>query len=61
MMPGSARIRLSRAGTELFWSLTIDERRMVFTEANAPGTEIVQSTLRVIVGIAGVYRRRGSA
>ena len=40
-------------GTEPFWSLTIDERRMVFTEANAPGVEIVQPTPHVIGGFAG--------
>jgi uncharacterized membrane protein len=40
-------------GTEPFWSLTIDPQRMVFTEANAPGVEVVQSTPRVIVGFAG--------
>ena len=40
-------------GTEPFWNLTIDPRRMVFTEANAPGVEVVQPTPRVIVGIAG--------
>lgn len=48
--PGSAYRAL---GTEPFWSLTIDERRMVFTEANAPGVEVVQPTPRVIVGFAG--------
>ena len=40
-------------GTEPFWSLTIDRQRMVFTEANAPGIEIVQATPKVIIGFAG--------
>lgn len=40
-------------GTEPFWGLTIDRREIVFTEANAPGTRIVQPTPRVIVGVAG--------
>lgn len=40
-------------GTEPFWALTIDQRRMVFTEANAPGVEIAQPTPRVIIGFAG--------
>lgn len=40
-------------GTEPFWALTIDARRMVFTEANAPGVEIVQPTPRPIHGFAG--------
>ena len=48
--PGGAYRAL---GTEPFWSLTIDPQRMVFTEANAPGVEVVQPTPRVIVGIAG--------
>ena len=40
-------------GTEPFWSLTLDGREMVFTEANAPGQRIVQPQPRVIVGFAG--------
>jgi uncharacterized membrane protein len=40
-------------GTEPFWSLTITPQRMTFTEANAPGVEIVQPTPRVIIGFAG--------
>ena len=48
--PGSSYRAL---GTEPFWGLAIDERRMVFTEANAPGVEVVQPTPPVIVGFAG--------
>lgn len=40
-------------GTEPFWALTIDGRRIVFTEANAPGVEIAQPTPRPIHGFAG--------
>ncbi len=40
-------------GTEPFWGLTIDQREIVFTEANAPGARVVQPTPRVIVGVAG--------
>lgn len=40
-------------GTEPFWGLTIDEREIVFTEANAPGTQIAQPAPRPIVGVAG--------
>lgn len=40
-------------GTEPFWSLTIDQQRMVFIEANAPGVEIAQPTPRPIHGFAG--------
>lgn len=40
-------------GTEPFWRLTINQQEMVFTEANAPGVQIMQPTPRVIIGIAG--------
>jgi len=40
-------------GTEPFWSLTLDGREMVFTEANAPGQRIVQRQPKVIIGFAG--------
>jgi uncharacterized membrane protein len=42
-------------GTEPFWSLTIDQRQMVFT---APDSQpIAQPTPRVIIGFAGeIYR-----
>jgi uncharacterized membrane protein len=40
-------------GTEPFWSLTLDGREMVFTEANAPGQRIVQPQPKVIIGFAG--------
>jgi heat shock protein HslJ len=40
-------------GTEPFWSLVIGERTLVFTEANAPGVEIVQPKPRPIIGFAG--------
>ena len=38
-------------GTEPFWSLTIDERNIIFTEMG--GAPITQPTPRVIVGFAG--------
>jgi uncharacterized membrane protein len=40
-------------GTEPFWNLMIDSQQMVFTEANAPGVQIVQPTPSAIVGVAG--------
>jgi heat shock protein HslJ len=40
-------------GTEPFWSLVIEERNLVFTEANAPGVQVVQPKPRPIIGIAG--------
>lgn len=40
-------------GTEPFWSLTLDGREMVFTEAAAPGKRIVQPQPRPIIGFAG--------
>lgn len=40
-------------GTEPFWNLVIDQRRLVFTEANAPGVEMVQAKPRPIIGVAG--------
>jgi len=52
--PSSPAASVYRAiGTEPFWSLTLDGREMVFTEANAPGQRIVQPQPKVIVGIAG--------
>ena len=39
-------------GTEPFWDLTIDERRMVFTD-RGNDVQVTQQTPRVIVGIAG--------
>lgn len=50
--PGSGS-HYRAVGTEPFWHLTIDPQRMVFTEANAPGVEIAQTTPRVIIGVAG--------
>ena len=40
-------------GTEPFWALTIDSREIVFTEANAPGVQIVEPLPKVIHGFAG--------
>ena len=40
-------------GTEPFWSLTLDGREMVFTEANAPGQQIAVPQPKVIIGFAG--------
>ncbi len=40
-------------GTEPFWSLNIDHREIVFTEANAPGVRIVEPLPKVIHGFAG--------
>ena len=51
--PPSDAQRYRALGTEPFWSLIIDRQRMVFTEANALGVEIVQPTPKVIVGFAG--------
>ncbi|HEX6742337.1 MAG TPA: hypothetical protein VF079_11160 [Sphingomicrobium sp.] len=46
--PGSA---YRATGTEPFWGLTIDERRMVFTRPDAQ--PVAQPTPKVIVGFAG--------
>jgi len=52
--PSSPAPNVYRAlGTEPFWSLTLDGREMVFTEANAPGQRIVQPQPEVIIGFAG--------
>ena len=48
--PGGVYVAL---GTEPFWRLTINQQEMVFTEANAPGVQIMQPTARVIIGFAG--------
>ena len=40
-------------GTEPFWSLELNGREMVFTEANAPGVRIVEAQPRAIHGFAG--------
>lgn len=40
-------------GTEPFWRLTINPAEIVFTEANAPGVQIVQPAPRPIIGVAG--------
>lgn len=40
-------------GTEPFWSLELNGREMVFTEANAPGVRIVDAQPRPIHGFAG--------
>ena len=40
-------------GTEPFWSLTLDGREMVFTEANAPGQRTVMPQPKAIIGFAG--------
>jgi heat shock protein HslJ len=44
-------------GTEPFWSLTLDGRKMVFTEANRPGERVVVRQPKGIIGFAGeIYR-----
>ena len=40
-------------GTEPFWSVTLDGREMVFTEANASGQRIAVPQPKVIIGFAG--------
>lgn len=40
-------------GTEPFWSLTLNGRDMIFTEAARPGQRIVVPQPRVIIGFAG--------
>jgi uncharacterized membrane protein len=46
-------------GTEPFWSLELNGREMVFTEANAPGVRIVEAQPRAIHGFAGdIYQGR---
>ena len=40
-------------GTEPFWALELDGRRMVFTEVNAPGVRISEPQPRPIHGFAG--------
>ena len=53
-VPPSPAAGMYRAiGTEPFWSLTLDGREMVFTEANAPGQRIVVPQPKVIIGFAG--------
>lgn len=52
--PGSAASGAYRAlGNEPFWSLDIGTNQIVFNEANAPGTPVVQPTPRPIIGFAG--------
>ena len=46
-------------GTEPFWSLTLDGREMVFTEAAVPGSRIAEPQPRAIHGFAGdIYQGR---
>jgi uncharacterized membrane protein len=46
-------------GTEPFWSLELNGREMVFTEANAPGQRIAEPQPRAILGFAGdIYQGR---
>jgi uncharacterized membrane protein len=40
-------------GTEPFWSVELNGREMVFTEANAPGVRIVDAQPQAIHGFAG--------
>lgn len=40
------------SGTEPFWSLTVDDRQMVFTDRNS-NAQVVQPTPSAIVGVAG--------
>ena len=40
-------------GTEPFWSLTLDGREMVFTEAAKPHSRIAEAQPRAIHGFAG--------
>ncbi|WP_162789285.1 MULTISPECIES: META domain-containing protein [Sphingomonas] len=51
--PGPAPGAYRAVGTEPFWSLTLDGRDMIFTEAARPGQRIVVPQPRVIVGFAG--------
>lgn len=59
-VPPTAPAATYRAlGTEPFWSVTLDGREMVFTEANAPGVRIVERQPAAIHGFAGdIYRGR---
>lgn len=52
-VPAPATAVYRAVGTEPFWSLTLDGRDMVFTEANRPGQRIVVPQPRVIIGFAG--------
>lgn len=46
-------------GTEPFWSLELNGREMVFTEANAPGVRIAEPQPQPIHGFAGdIYQGR---
>jgi uncharacterized membrane protein len=46
-------------GTEPFWSLELNGREMVFTEANAPGVRIAEPQPQAIHGFAGdIYQGR---
>ncbi len=40
------------SGTEPFWTLTVDDRQMVFTDRNT-NAQVVQPTPSAIVGVAG--------
>ena len=51
--PSPALVAYRALGTEPFWSLTLDGREMVFTEANAPGQRIMQPQPKPIFGFAG--------
>lgn len=50
---GPAPATYRAVGTEPFWSLTLNGRDMIFTEAARPGQRIVVPQPRVIVGFAG--------
>lgn len=46
-------------GTEPFWSLELNGREMVFTEANAPGQRVTEPQPRALHGFAGdIYQGR---
>ncbi len=42
----------SASGTEPFWSLTVDDRQMIFTDRNT-NAQVIERTPSAIVGVAG--------
>nr|WP_314445609.1 META domain-containing protein [uncultured Sphingomonas sp.] len=59
MAPAEPAATYRALGTEPFWSLELNGRDMVFTEANAPGQRIVDAQPRPIHGFAGdIYQGR---
>ena len=57
--PGEPAATYRALGTEPFWSLTLDGREMVFTEAAVPNSRIAEPQPKAIHGFAGdIYQGR---